>query len=73
MAVPPVNRYELSPEFSVPRTTRVSAGIDQGFLKVMRVSATYSYQRGSRLARGLNLSIGITPNGLFVTENEEEE
>src|SRR5262245_4301828 len=46
--VPPVNRYELGPDFSVPRTTRVSAGVDQGFLKVMRVSATYSYQRGSR-------------------------
>jgi len=67
-AVPPVNRYELSRDFSVPRTTRVSAGIDQGFLKVMRVSATYSYQRGSRLARGLNLNPlanGVRPDPRF--------
>src|SRR5262249_3801864 len=66
--VPPVNRYELSPGFSVPRTTRVSAGVDQGFLKVMRVSATYSYQQGSRLARGLNLNPlvnGVRPDPQF--------
>jgi hypothetical protein len=63
-----VNRYELSPDFAVPRTTRVSAGIDQGFLKVNRVSATYSYQRGSRLARGLNLNPlvnGVRPDPAF--------
>lgn len=67
-AVPPVNRYELSPDYSVPRTTRVSAGVDQGFLKVMRVSATYSYQRGSRIARGLNLNPlvdGVRPDPRF--------
>jgi hypothetical protein len=52
----------------VPRTTRVSAGVDQGFLKVMRVAATYSYQRGSRLARGLNLNPlvnGVRPDPAF--------
>ena len=67
-AVPPVNRYELSPDYGVPRTTRVSAGVDQGFLKVMRVAATYSYQRGSRLARGLNLNPlvnGVRPDPAF--------
>jgi Carboxypeptidase regulatory-like domain len=54
--VPPVNRYELSPEYRVPRTTRVSGGVDQQIFKTTRVSATYSYQMGSRLARGLNLN-----------------
>src|SRR5205807_6100591 len=47
---------------------RVSAGIDQGLLKVVRVSATYSYQRGSRLSRGFNLNAavdGIVPDPAF--------
>jgi hypothetical protein len=57
--VPPVNRYVLGAAFSAPRITRISAGVDQGFLKVARVSATYSYLRGSRLARGLNLNPSI--------------
>jgi hypothetical protein len=67
-AIPPVNRYELGHDYSVPRTTRVSAGVDQAFLKVMRVSATYSYQQGSRLARGLNLNPlvnGVRPDPQF--------
>jgi hypothetical protein len=67
-AVPPVNRYELSPEYRVPRTTRVSAGVDQQVLKTTRVSATYSYQMGSRLARGLNLNPivdGVRPDPAF--------
>jgi hypothetical protein len=66
--VQPVNRYELGSGYSMPRTMRVSAGVDQGFLKVMRVSATYSYQRGSRLARGLNLNPlvdGVRPDPDF--------
>jgi hypothetical protein len=57
--VPPINRYLLGSEYLAPRTTRVSAGIDQGLLKVIRVSATYSYQRGSRLSRGLNLNVPV--------------
>ena len=40
----------------MPRTTRVSGGVDQQVFKTTRVSATYSYQVGSRLARGLNLN-----------------
>jgi hypothetical protein len=54
--IPLVNRYVLGDGYHAPRITRVSAGVDQGFLKTMRVAATYSYQRGSRLARGLNLN-----------------
>jgi len=57
--VPPVNRYLLDSSFGTPRITRFSAGVDQGLLKVIRASVTYSYQRGSRLARGENLNIPI--------------
>jgi hypothetical protein len=48
----------------------MSAGIDQGLWKVVRLSATYSYQRGSDLARGLNLNApvdGVRPNPAFST------
>jgi hypothetical protein len=53
---PPVNRYALSPNYDAPRITRLSTGIDQAIRKVSRVSVTYSYLRGSRLARGLNVN-----------------
>lgn len=57
--VPPTNRYALSDGYHMPRTTRFSAGVDQGLLKVVRVSGTYSYQRAERLARGLNLNAPV--------------
>jgi hypothetical protein len=66
--IPPVNRYLLDREYNAPRTTRVSAGIDQVLFKVNRVAATYSYLNGSRLARGLNLNPivnGIRPDTAF--------
>jgi hypothetical protein len=51
--VPPINRYELSDGFHLTRIVRVSAGADQQ-IRATRVAFTYSYQRGARLARGLN-------------------
>ena len=54
--VPPVNRYALSPNYDAPRITRFSTGIDQTIRKASRVSVTYSYLRGSRLSRGLNVN-----------------
>jgi hypothetical protein len=66
--IPPINRYELGGAYHMPRTERFSTGVDQGLLKVMRVSATYSYQRGSQLARGVNLNApvaGIRPDPAF--------
>jgi hypothetical protein len=54
--IPPTNRYVLDPAYHMPRTARVSAGVDQQLVKVVRLSATYSYQHGSDLARGINLS-----------------
>jgi hypothetical protein len=67
-AVFPINRYILDGGYHMPRINRVSAGVDQGLLKVMRVSATYSYQHGTRLARGLNLNApvnGVRPDPAF--------
>jgi hypothetical protein len=65
--IPPINRYLLGDEYSMPRTTRFSGGVDQQ-IKTVRVSGTYSYQRGARLARGLNLNApvdGVRPDPLF--------
>jgi hypothetical protein len=67
-SVPPVNRYLLDAGFQTPRISRVSTGIDQALLKVVRASVTYSYQRGSRLARGVNLNApmnGVRPDSAF--------
>jgi len=66
--VPPLNRYILGDAYRLPQVRRVSAGIDQGMLKVVRVAATYSYQRTARLARGSNLNQpinGVRPNSSF--------
>jgi hypothetical protein len=66
--VPPINRYVLGSEYRLPQITRVSAGVDQGMLKVVRLAATYSYQRAARLARGLNVNqpvTGVRPNPVF--------
>jgi carboxypeptidase family protein len=66
--IPPINKYLLDAGYQMPRITRISGGVDQGFLKVNRVSMTYSYQRGARLARGLNLNAavnGIRPDPAF--------
>jgi Carboxypeptidase regulatory-like domain len=66
--VPPANRYLLGSDYRAPQTTRFSAGIEQGLVKVVRVVATYSYQRGSDLSRGLNLNPpvnGVRPDPEF--------
>lgn len=64
----PINRYLLESGYQMPRITRVSAGLDQQLMKTIRVSATYSLQDGSRVARGLNLNPpvnGVRPDPLF--------
>jgi hypothetical protein len=66
--IPPINKYLLDAGYRMPRITRISGGIDQSFLRVNRVSMTYSYQQGTRLARGLNLNAavnGIRPDPAF--------
>jgi hypothetical protein len=65
---PPINKYLLDAGYQMPRITRISGGVDQGFLRVNRVSLTYSYQRGERQARGQDLNSavnGIRPNPAF--------
>jgi hypothetical protein len=66
--VPPADRYLLGSDYRAPQTTRISAGIEQGVWKVVRVVTTYSYQRGSQLSRGLNLNPpvdGVRPDPAF--------
>lgn len=53
----PVSRYVLGNGLELPRTNRVSAGIDQRFPSAkMQLSAVYAYQRGSDQYRGNNLN-----------------
>jgi hypothetical protein len=62
---PPVSRYTLADELALARNTRLSAGIDQQAAPRLRVGLLYSYIRGTRLARGLNLNApvdAIRPN-----------
>ena len=66
--VPPINRYLLGGRYHMPRTSRVSAGIDQTLSRTIRIAGTYSYQRGADLARGLNLNEpvgGVRPDPAF--------
>jgi Carboxypeptidase regulatory-like domain len=66
--VPPINRYVLASDYHAPRSTRVGGGIEQQLMKVTRISATYHYQFGDRLSRGLNLNApasGVRPNPAF--------
>jgi len=66
--VPPINKYLLDAGYQMPRIARISGGVDQGFLKVNRISLTYSFQDGTRLARGVNLNAatnGIRPDPAF--------
>lgn len=66
--IPPINRYLFGDEYNMPRISRASAGVDQGLPGNIRVSGTYSYQQGARLARGLNLNApvnGVRPDPAF--------
>jgi hypothetical protein len=66
--IPPINKYLIEAGYRMPRIMRISGGVDQGFLRVNRVSLTYSYQQGTRLARGLNLNAalsGVRPDPTF--------
>ncbi len=63
----PVSRYVLGDGVVLPRTTRASVGIDKRF-RQFQASATYSYQRGGALARGVNMNApvnGVRPDPRF--------
>ena len=65
----PVSRYLLSDGLQLPRTNRLSAGIDQRFPRAMvQLSAVYAYLRGSDQYRGNNLNApvaGVRPDPTF--------
>ena len=63
----PANRYLLSDTFVLPRSSRVSLGVDQRY-RAIQASATYAYTRGGAVARGLNRNApidGIRPDARF--------
>jgi hypothetical protein len=64
---PPVNRYLLGDAYALPINNRLSLGLDQRVAKV-QASTTYSYTRGSALARGDNQNApanGVRPDPEF--------
>jgi hypothetical protein len=56
VVVTPISRYLLGDALEMPRSNRVSAGVDQRIWKQLTSSATYSYTRGGAVARGRNLN-----------------
>jgi hypothetical protein len=54
----PVNRYLLGDDVQLPRTTRLSVGIDQRIHRT-QISAVYAYMRGAALYRGSNLNAPV--------------
>jgi carboxypeptidase family protein len=57
--VPPINRYFLGDDLLLPRSNRLSLGIDQRLMNRVQSSATYSYTRITGVARGLNVNAPI--------------
>jgi hypothetical protein len=55
---PPTNRYRLDPALVLPESQIANVGVDQTFGPV-RLSATYTMRRGSRLLRGRNLNAPV--------------
>jgi hypothetical protein len=66
--LPPANRYLWSAGLDLPMSRRFSLGVDQRVWRQLTTSASYSYTRGSALARGQNLNAptaGIRPQPAF--------
>jgi hypothetical protein len=67
--VQPTDRYVLSPDLQMPRTSRLSAGVTQTINAHLSVGLTYAYTRGSNLFVGENLNApvdGVRPDPTFV-------
>ena len=63
----PVGRYELAGDLVLPRSTRVSLGVDRRY-KQVQASTTYSYIRGGAVLRGENLNApvnGVRPDARY--------
>jgi hypothetical protein len=54
----PGNRYLMGEDVALPRSTRVSLGLDQRY-RTLQAGFTYSYARGGALARGNNLNAPV--------------
>ena len=53
------NRYLLGDGLMLPASLGANVGIDQSITPTFRVSATYTYRRGSGLLRGRNLNAPV--------------
>jgi hypothetical protein len=65
---PPTNRYLFGDDLVLPESMSLNAGVDQQLGGSLRVSATYTYRRGSQLLRGRNLNApvaGVRPDPAF--------
>jgi hypothetical protein len=63
----PGNRYILGGDFALPRSSRVSLGVDQRY-RGLQAGVTYAYIRGGAMARGLNQNApidGTRPDARF--------
>jgi hypothetical protein len=63
----PVSRYLLADDLVLPRSTRVSLGIDRRY-KQIQASATYAYIRGGAVTRGENMNApvhGVRPDARY--------
>jgi hypothetical protein len=67
-SVAAANRYQLAPDLKLPKSSRVSAGVDYAFSPRLRVNATYRYVKQTEMLRGLNLNSpidGVRPHPQF--------
>ena len=55
----PANRYLLDDNLRMPRTNRVSFGVDQRLHRLVQTTTTFAYQRGTSVYRGLNLNAPV--------------
>jgi hypothetical protein len=63
----PVGRYVLADDVVLPRSTRVSLGVDRRY-KQIQASATYAYIRGGAILRGENMNApvdGVRPDARY--------
>jgi hypothetical protein len=72
---PPTNRYLLGSGVALPEGRTASVGVDEMLTPALRVNASYTYRRASRLSRGRNLNApvgGVRPDPLFSNVIEVE-
>jgi hypothetical protein len=66
--VPPINRYILSDNWRMPRSTRLNLAADQAISPKLRLSVFYSEIHREEIGRGLNLNApvsGVRPDPVF--------